>query len=114
MAKTPLRQFVRPAPGNKYSDAERKAWGAAQDRLRAERALQPKPTPAKRPSRAKELKADVSGSSCFSAAKFKNGVLSLTFANPTIGTWEYEMSRAEAKEFFDAPSLGEFFNSNIR
>ena len=105
---------MRPAPGNKYSDAERKAWGAEQDRLRAERALQPKPTPAKRASRAKELTADTSGSTCFSAAKFKNGVLSLTFANPTIGTWEYEMSRAEAKEFFDSDSLGSYFNENIR
>jgi hypothetical protein len=107
------RKFERPAPGNQYSTEERKAWGELQDRLRAERALQPK-LPAKRASRAKELKADTSGSTCFSAAKFKNGVLSLTFANPTVGTWEYEMSRAEAKEFFDSESLGGYFNDNIR
>lgn len=112
--KTPLRQFERPAPGNQYSAEQRAEWGRQQDLARAARAAQPKPTPAKRATRAKELKADVSGSTCFSAASFKNGVLSLTFANPTIGTWEYEMSRAEAKEFFDSDSLGSYFSENIR
>jgi hypothetical protein len=114
--KTPLRKFERPAPGNRYSDAERKAWSIEQVRLAALRNAPgyQKPAPTKRASRATELKADVSGSSCFSAAKFKNGVLSLTFANPTIGTWQYEMSRSEAKEFFDSESLGGFFNDNIR
>jgi hypothetical protein len=107
------RQFVRPPPGSNYSAAERKAWGEAQDRLRAERAAQPKP-PAKRQTRAKTLKADTSGSECFSALTFKNGVVSATFANPTVGTWEYEMSRADAKEWFDDASLGSFFNENVR
>jgi hypothetical protein len=108
------RVFERPKPGSDYTAEQRAAWGREQDRLRAERALQPKPTPPKRASRATELKADTSGSSCFSAAKFKNGVLSLTFANPTVGTWEYEISRAEAKEFFDSESLGGWFNDNLR
>jgi hypothetical protein len=114
MAKTPLRQFERPAPGNRYSAEQRKAWGAEQDRLRAERAVQPKPTPAPRPSRAKELKADTSGSTCFDSLTFKNGVVTASFANPTIGVWEYEMSRSDAKEWFDSDSLGEFFNSEVR
>jgi hypothetical protein len=113
--KTPLRSgYERPAPGNKYTAEERAAWGREQDRLRAERNAQAKPTPAKRPSRAKELKADTSGSTCFTSLKYKDGVVSATFANPTVGTWEYEMSRADAKEWFDDPSLGGFFNANIR
>jgi hypothetical protein len=36
------------------------------------------------------------------------------FANPTVGEWTYEMSRADAKEWFDDASLGGFFNDNIR
>jgi hypothetical protein len=73
-----------------------------------------KPAPAKRPSRATELKADVSGSSCFTSLKFRNGVVTAVFANPTIGTWQYEMSRADAKEWFDSESLGGFFNDEVR
>ena len=114
--KTPLRQYEPHGAGLKYSDAERKAWSIEQVRLAALRKAPgyEKPTPARRQTRAKELKADTSGSTCFSAAKFKNGVLSLTFANPTIGTWQYGMSRAEAKEFFDSESLGGWFNDNLK
>lgn len=114
--KTPLRQFVRPAPGNRYSDAERKAWSIEQVRLQALRNAPGylKPAPAKRPSRATELKADVSGSSCFTSLHFRSGVVTAVFANPTIGTWQYEMSRADAKEWFDDASLGGFFNDNVR
>ncbi len=114
--KTPLRQFVRPAPGNKYSDAERKAWGAEQDRLRAERALQKelKPAPAKRASRAKTLEADCSGSTCFDALSYRDGTVTASFIGPAAGEWTYEMSRADAKEWFSADSLGEYFNSEVR
>jgi hypothetical protein len=114
--KTPLRQFVRPAPGNRYSDAERKAWSIEQVRLQALRNAPnyQKPTPAPRPSRATELKADTSGSSCFTSLKFKTGITTAVFANPTIGTWQYEMTRSEAKEFFSADSLGGWFNENLR
>src|ERR1700688_1829504 len=100
------RKFERPPPGNRYSAEERAAWGREQDRLRAERALQPKPTPAKRASRATEMKADTSGSTCFDSLTFKNGVVRASFANPTIGVWEYEMSRSDAKAWFDDESLG--------
>jgi hypothetical protein len=110
------RKFDRPSPGNQYSAEQRAAWGREQDRLRALRNAPgyQKPVPPKRASRAKELKADTSGSSCFSELKFKNGIVSATFANPTIGTWQYEMTRAEAKEFFDSESLGGWFNDNLR
>jgi hypothetical protein len=110
------RQFERPAPGNRYTAAERKAWGEAQDRLRAERAAgiaQPKP-PAKRASRAKTLSADCSGSTCFDSLKFRDGTLTASFIGPSSGEWTYEMSRADAKEFFDAPSLGGWFNDNLK
>ena len=108
------RVFDRPSPGNKYSAEERAAWGREQDRLRAERNAQAKPTPARRPSRAKELKADTSGSTCFDSLTFKNGVVTASFANPTVGEWTYEMSRADAKEWFDDASLGGWFNDNLR
>jgi hypothetical protein len=114
----PKRQFERPAPGNQYTKAQRDAWGAEQDRLRAARAAQAaqgiKPTPAKRQTRAKTLVADASNSSCFDDLRYSNGVVSASFANPTIGTWEYEMSLKEAREWFSDDSLGGYFNDNIR
>jgi hypothetical protein len=110
------RKFERPSPGNQYSAAERKAWGEEQDRLRAERAALDylKPKPAKRASRAKELVADCSGSTCFNSLRYKNGVVTADFVGPASGVWEYEMSRADAKKWFDDASLGGFFNDNIR
>jgi hypothetical protein len=108
------RKFERPAPGNKYTAEERAAWGREQDRLRAERALQPKPTPTKRATRAKTLVADTSGSECFDSLKYKNGVVRASFVGPAAGVWEYPMSRADAKEWFDDASLGGFFNDNVR
>ena len=88
------RQFIRPAPGNKYTAAERAEWGRQQDAARAARAAQAaqvaqteavlKP-PAKRPTRAKTLVADVSSSACFDDLRYSNGVVSATFANPTQG-----------------------------
>jgi hypothetical protein len=108
------RKFERPAPGNKYTAEQRKAWGAEQDRLRAERASQPKPTPTKRPTRAKTLSADTSGSSCFNSLTYKDGVVTASFANPTIGDWEYDMSLKEAREWFNDDSLGGYFNDNVR
>ena len=108
------RQFERPAPGNRYTAKERAAWGRAQDAARAARAAQPKPMPAKRPTRAKELKADTSGSTCFDSLTFKNGVVRASFVGPASGVWNYEMSRADAKEWFDDASLGGFFNDNVR
>ena len=115
--KTPLRQFERPAPGNKYSDAERKAWSYAQVAARAAQAAQlnaeVKP-PAKRASRAKSLEADTSSSSCFDSLTFKFGVVTASFSNPTIGDWDYEMSLKDAREWFAAESLGGWFNDNLK
>lgn len=110
------RQFTRPPPGNKYTAAERAAWGAEQDRLRALRNAPGyvKPTPAKRASRAKPIIADTSGSSCFNSLTYKDGTVTASFVGPSAGIWEYDMSRKEAKEWFDDPSLGSYFNSEIR
>jgi hypothetical protein len=111
------RQFDRPAPGNRYSAAERKAWGAAQDAARAARAAQPtpaaKPT-AKRASRAKTLVADTSGSTCFDSLVFRNGVVTASFIGPAAGEWDYDVDLATAREWFDDPSLGGFFNDQIK
>lgn len=108
------RQFERPLPGSAYSKAQRDAWGAEQDRARAARAAQgaqPKPT-ARRPSRAKALVADASGSTCFDSLKYRDGTVTAVFTDGSV--YEYDMSRADAKEWFNDPSLGEFFNSEIR
>jgi len=109
------RKFERPAPGNKYTAEERAAWGREQDRLRAERAAQAKPTPAKRATRAKTLKADTSGSECFDSLTYKDGTVTASFIGPSAGEWQYEMSLKEAREWFNSEDgLGEYFNENIR
>jgi hypothetical protein len=115
----PKRQFERPAPGNQYTKAQRDAWGAEQDRLRAARAAQPQPTQlkptAKRPSRSKPLIADTTGSTCFDSLVYRSGVVTASFIGPAAGEWQYEMSRADAKEWFNDPeSLGKYFNDNVR
>jgi hypothetical protein len=110
------RQFERPLPGAAYTKAQRDAWGAEQDRLRALRNAPgyQKSAPAKRATRAKELVADTSGSECFDSLVYKNGVVTASFIGPAAGVWEYDMSLAEAREWFSSDSLGEYFNSEIR
>ncbi len=108
------RKFDRPAPGNRYTAEQRAEWGRQQDIARAERALRKEVLKPKRPSRAKELVADCSGSSCFEDLRYKNGVVHATFIGPAAGTWDYEMSRADAKSWFDDESLGGWFNDELR
>jgi hypothetical protein len=111
------RQFIRPAPGNKYTAAERAEWGREQDAARAARAAQstqPTPTPAKRQTRAKTLTADTSGSTCFDSLTYKNGVVTASFIGPAAGEWEYDVSLSEAREWFSDDSLGGYFNDNIK
>jgi hypothetical protein len=112
------RKFDRPAPGNRYTAAERRAWGAAQDAARAARAAQAaqgvKPTPAKRASRSKVLEADTSDSTCFDSLVYQNGVVTASFIGPGAGIYDYDVTLAEAREWFDDPSLGGFFNDNIK
>jgi hypothetical protein len=108
------RQFDRPAPGNKYSAAERAAWGKAQDAARLARATAPLKPTAKRASRAKTLVADTSQSSCFDSLTYRDGVVTASFANPTVGVWDYDVDLATAREWFADPSLGGYFNDNIK
>jgi hypothetical protein len=112
------RQFDRPAPGKYYTEAQRKEWGRQQDIARAQRAARAAqgitPPKAKRTTRAKTLVADTSGSTCFDSLTYKNGVVKASFKNPTVGTWEYDMSLAEAREWFSDDSLGGYFNDNVR
>jgi hypothetical protein len=112
------RVFDRPSPGNRYSAAERKAWGAAQDAARAARAAQvaqgitaPKP---KRASRAKTLVADTSDSTCFDSLVYRNGVVTASFIGPAAGVWDYDVDLATAREWFADPSLGGYFNDQIK
>jgi hypothetical protein len=54
-------------------------------------------------------------SSCFSEASWQDGVLSLTFANKAVGTWDYEgVSLADFMDFAQSGSLGGWFNDNLR
>ncbi len=112
------RQFDRPAPGKYYTEAQRKEWGRQQDIARAQRAARATqgitPPKAKRPSRAKTLVADTSGSECFDSLTYKNGVVKASFIGPAAGVWEYSMSLAEAREWFADDSLGGYFNDNVR
>lgn len=112
------RQFDRPAPGKYYTEAQRREWGRQQDIARAQRAANAAqgitPPKAKRPSRAKTLVADTSGSSCFDSLTYKNGTVTASFIGPAAGEWQYDMSLAEAREWFNADSLGGYFNDNVR
>lgn len=62
------------------------------------------------------LQADTSMSTCFDDLVYsrKDGGVYADFARPTIGTWFYPMSRADAQEWFESDSLGSFFNAFIR
>ena len=106
-----------------YSKAEKAAWGAEQDRIRAAGGIKAwraqqgisEPTPAKRQSRAKPLIADTSESECFDSLVYRKGLVTAVFSKGGgAGTYEYEMSLAEAREWFADPSLGEYFNAEIR
>ncbi len=111
------RQFVRPSPGNRYTEAQRKEWGSQQDIARAQRNAASKPGAPKRASRSKPFAADVSGSTCFDSLIYQDGVVTASFIGPSAGEWSYEMSRNDAKEWFaeaDGGSLGSYFNDNIR
>jgi hypothetical protein len=114
------RVFDRPAPGNRYTAAERAEWGRQQDRARAARAAQAAQTeavlkpPAKRQTRAKTLVADTSGSECFDSLVYRDGTVTASFIGPAAGEWQYDMSLADAREWFGADSLGGFFNDEIR
>jgi hypothetical protein len=112
----PKRQFIRPAPGRNYTAEQRAAWGAEQDWLRAARNAPDyqKPSPAKRTSRAKTLSADCSDSECFDRLTYRDGVVTASFIGPAAGEWEYDMSLAEAREWFNSDSLGGYFNDEIR
>jgi hypothetical protein len=65
----------------------------------------------------KYLQADTSGSVCFDNLVYSkaDGGVYADFANPTVGTWFYPMSEAEARDWFEnAPDLGAYFNAFIR
>lgn len=67
----------------------------------------------KRKSRARPLIADVSGSKCFSDLRWSKNQVFATFARDG-SSYSYPMSRKEAKAWFGAESLGQYFDENIR
>lgn len=60
------------------------------------------------------MEADCSGSECFDALTYEDGVVTAEFNDRKGTIEEYAMTRAEAKEWFDSPSLGQWFNSSVR
>jgi hypothetical protein len=112
------RQFERPAPGNKFSQAQRDEWGRQQDIARAQRAANAAqgvtPPKAKRATRAKTLVADTSDSECFDSLVYRDGTVTASFIGPADGEWQFDMSLAEAREWFADDSLGGYFNDNVR
>lgn len=55
-------------------------------------------------------------SDCFDALYFSKsaqGVIA-TFSGPAAGDWFYPMSKADARDWFNADSVGEYFNAFIR
>ena len=112
------RQFDRPAPGKTTLRPQREEWGRQQDIARAQRAASAAqgitPPKAKRPSRAKTLVADTSGSDCFDSLVYRDGTVTASFIGPAAGEWQYDMSLAEAREWFSDDSLGGYFNDNVR
>ncbi len=41
-------------------------------------------------------------------------MVTASFIGPAAGEWEYDMSLAEAREWFNSDSLGGYFNDEIR
>lgn len=58
------------------------------------------------------LRADAEASTCFDELSFRAGTVFATFTDGSEYT--YDMSKAEAKEWFDDPSLGGYFNAVVR
>jgi|SRR5579864_5385851 len=107
-------------------------WQAQQDRIRAAggfkafnaksltaqidaslKALAPSPPKAGHNSRrSKPLVADIADSTCFDDLRYSGGTVYATFTDGSQYT--YDMDRSEARDFFDADSLGGYFNAFIR
>jgi hypothetical protein len=52
-------------------------------------------------------------STCFDNLEWTDGIATASFANKTVGDWDYEMTREEFLEWAQSDSLGEYFNDNI-
>lgn len=67
-------------------------------------------------SRGGNLVADTGDSECFDDLYYDkaSGTVVASFIGPSSGVWEYPMSRADAKDWFGADSLGGYFNAFVR
>jgi len=105
-----------------YSKAEKAAWGAEQDRIRAAGGIKAwrasKVSPSrhrpKRQSREKPLIADTSESECFDSLVYRKDWSRPSLQRGGAGTYEYEMSLAEAPRVVRRSEFGEYFNAEIR
>jgi hypothetical protein len=60
----------------------------------------------------RKLFADASDSTCFDDLSYEGGVVTAIFTDGSI--YDYPMSKSEARDWFDDPSLGGYFNSVVR
>jgi hypothetical protein len=102
---------IRAAGGWKAYQAKQSSLTAQIDKaLKANAPTTPKAGHNSR--RNKPLVADTDGSTCFADLRYSNGIVFATFTDGT--QYEYDMSRSEARDFFDDDSLGGYFNAYVR
>jgi len=88
--------MARNAKGAQFTPAQRAAWGHKRDI-----------------SRAAELNADTSDSTCFDVLSYRDGIVTAIFTDGS--EYQYDgFTLADAEDWFDDDSLGGYFNSEIR
>lgn len=94
-----------------YSAKQR---AASAPHMKGVNAIGRSPAPAKvgHNSRGKTLVWD-GESSCFDDLRYKNGTVYATFSDGSQYTYD-DMTRADAKEWFESGSVGTYFNKEIR
>jgi len=50
----------------------------------------------------------------FDSLTYRDGTVTASFIGPAAGEWDYDVDLATAREWFDDPSLGGYFNDNIK
>jgi hypothetical protein len=89
----------------RYRESDKAAKAAAKQEVKREKQ-------AKHHKRSKTIEADASGSTCFSALEWFGGMVTAEFRDGSVYT--YEMTRKEAKDWFNDDSLGGYFNDAVR
>jgi hypothetical protein len=102
---------IRAAGGFKAFNAKSSLSAQIDKSLRAN--APPPPKAGHNSRKSKPLVADTDGSTCFDDLRYSKGVVYATFTDGSQYTYD-DLSRSEARDFFDADSLGGYFNAFIR